>query len=488
MDCMMLDDAARRLPRIESQVAWTAAGVAVLVMVGYGAGADLRMSVALVGAVALVALAAVSYQHPRAAIAACFVMVLLAGTKFRMREASDSLDGSMDAQILFELALFAAVGVAVLAGWIAAGDRRPAPHLKMRPTYVEVLLGGYAGIALLSTLWSAAPMLTLVRAGQLLVVSAMAIASVRMLTPAAALWAGCASVAVYSIGCSVIGPTFPWSSEFADASDRIRFAWFSVHPIAVGTLTGIAALGLLSTAFWTSPHRTGRLLGIPLYWHATPLVIILVMTNSRGPLLAFVAGVCTLAFLRLRSPARIPLMLVAAASMLVMVAIGPNLQAWIFSASTQSSALNDFFFQGQSTEGLLGLNGRLDLWTDLAPAMAAHPVLGYGYQASRATLLDVASWAGYAHNALMQTILDLGIAGTAALGLLVAVASSAAIRPRLAPWLRGTSAALMVFLVLNSVGTESFAGAPGFETLLLFVCALSVESSRRAASRAATPL
>jgi len=103
-------------------------------------------------------------------------------------------------------------------------------------------------------------------------------------------------------------------------------------------------------------------------------------------------------------------------------------------------------------------------------------VLGAGYQASRATLLDVASWAGYAHNALMQTFLDLGIAGTVALGLLVAIALSAVVRSRLAPWLRGTSAALMVFLVLNSIGTESFAGAPGFETLLLLVCALCATS------------
>ncbi|OLE45272.1 MAG: hypothetical protein AUI36_22855 [Cyanobacteria bacterium 13_1_40CM_2_61_4] len=473
---MMLVDAARRSPRIDPQLAWTAAGIAMLAAVGYAGAADLRISAALVGGVALVAVAAVSYQRPRTMLAACFSVVLVAGTKFRLRQASDSLDGSLDAQILFELGLFAAAGVAVLVCWIAAGDRR-------RPTIIEVLMGGYAGIALLSTLWSASPVLTLVRAAQLLVVSGMAIAAVRMLTPAGALWTACTSVALYAIACSVIGPTFPWASEFADASDRVRFAWFSAHPIAVGTLAGIAALGLLSTAFWTSPHRRNRLLGIPLAWHATPLVVILVLTNSRGPLLAFIAGVCTLAFLRLPWSARIPLVFIAAASSLVMVVAGPNLQEWLFSAYMQDSAMNHLFFQGQSAEGLLGLNGRLDLWTDLAPVMAEHPVLGSGYQASRATLLDVASWAGYAHNALVQSLLDLGIAGTVALGLLVAIALSAVVRSSLAPWLRGTSAALMVFLVLNSVGTESFAGAPGFETLLLFVCALCATSGPSSFSR-----
>jgi O-antigen ligase len=352
---------------------------------------------------------------------------------------------------------------------------------------VEVIIGTYAGIALMSTLWSAAPVLTLVRAGQLMVVSGVAIAAVRMLTPAGALWTACTSVAVYAIACSVIGPTFPWASEFGDAADRVRFAWFSAHPISVGTLTGIAALGLLSTAFWTSPHRRGRFLGIPLYWHAAPLLAILVFTNSRGPLLSFVVGVCTLAFLRLHRAARIPLLLVIAALLLVMIAGGPHLQEWIVSASMQDSALNRIFFQGQSAEGLLTLNGRLDLWADLAPSMAERPLLGYGYQASRATLLDLASWAGYAHNALMQTLLDLGLAGTVALGLIVAVALSAALRSALPPWLRGTSAALMIFLTLNSVGTESFAGAPGFETLLLFVCALAAASGRPSVACVAVP-
>jgi len=46
----------------------------------------------------------------------------------------------------------------------------------------------------------------------------------------------------------------------------------------------------------------------------------------------------------------------------------------------------------------------------------------------------------------------------------------------LTPWLRATVTALMLFLVLNSISTESFAGSPGFETLLLFICALCAAS------------
>lgn len=474
----MRADVADRSPSTDLHRAWAVAGMAALVMVGYAGAADLRVSAALVAVTGLVGLAVVSYQRPRATLSACFFIVLVAGTKFRRREASASLDGSLDAQILFELVLFAAVGVAVVAGWLATRDRR-------RLTMVELLVGGYAGIALLSTLWSAAPGLTLVRAGQLLVVSAVAIAGVRMLTAEVALWTACTSVAVYAIVCSAVGPTFPWASEFADAADRLRFAWFQVHPIAVGTLTAIAALGLLSTVFWRSPQRRARVLGLPLAWYATPLVMILVLTNSRGPLLAFIVGVCTLAFLRLRSSARLPLVLVAAALSLLIVAVGPDVHEWLFSAVAEDSTMSRVMFQGQSADGVLGLNGRMELWTELRPAMEEHAFLGYGYQASRAALLEIASWASYAHNALMQSILDLGLAGTVVLAALIAAALSAAFRPRLPQWLRGTSTALMVFLVLNAVATESFAGAPGFETLLVFVCALCASSGPPAFSRAA---
>ena len=431
-------------------------------------------------AAALAGWAALSYQRPRAVLSASFLLVLIAGTKFRRREASDSLAGSMDAQIAFELGVFAAVAVAVLLWWIAQ-------RFNVRLTTVEMLIGGYAGIALLSTLWSVAPAMTAVRATQLLIVSALAIAAVRMLTPMGALWTACTSVAVYAIACAVVGPTFPWTSEFADAADRVRFAWFQVHPIAAGTLAAIAALGLLSAAFWTSPHRRSRILGVPLACYAIPLVLILVMTNSRGPLLAFVVGAGALAFLRVRWPVRLTLMLVPAALVLLLVAAGPDVRAWLLSFDRQDTAVARLFFQGQTADGLLGLNGRLDLWTELRPAMTEQALLGYGYQASRVVLLEVASWAGYAHNALVQTLLDLGIARARSLSSRSSPSPDPApSEPGLAPWLRGTSTALMVFLVLNSISTESFAGAPGFETLLLFVCALGAASGHPSPSRPPT--
>jgi hypothetical protein len=488
---MIRAEAASR-PPIDAPRARLIAGAAALVMVGYASAVDLRVSVALVGAVALAAWAVVAFHHPRTAMSASFFMVLAAGTKFRRREATDSLAGVLDAQIVFELGLFAAAGAAVFAAWYASrrhdrgasGPRSAWAAAVDRPGFTagELLIIGYAAFALLSTFWSAAPALTIVRGTQLLIVAALAIVAVRMLTPSRALWAACAAAAGYGLICTVVGPTFPWASEFADAPERNRFAWFSLHPIAVGTLAGIASLGLLSTAFWRPPGRARSFLGIPLSWYTVLLVVVLVFTKSRGPIIAFIAGAATLGLLRLPPPMRLALTLVAAATALVVLALGPNIDAWLFSAAMhEDSALARLFFQGQTADGLLRLNGRLDLWEEVEPAMADHMLLGHGYQASRSVLLEVASWAGYAHNAILQTILDLGMAGALVISGLMAVALSNAVRPGLAPWLRGTSAALAVFLVLNSISTESFAGAPCFETLLLFICVLCTAAGRTAA-------
>jgi len=165
------------------------------------------------------------------------------------------------------------------------------------------------------------------------------------------------------------------------------------------------------------------------------------------------------------------------------VASGPDVQAWLGSAANQDSAMSRLFFRGQSADTVLGLSGRMELWDDLRPAIAGHSLFGYGYQASRSVVLDVASWAAYAHNALLQTILDLGLIGTLALVALVTIGLFGALfralgatTRGLTPWLRATVAALMVFLVLNSISTESFAGSPGFETSLLFICALCAAS------------
>jgi O-antigen ligase len=445
--------------------------MAALALVGYAAAIDLRVSAALLGAIILAVAGLVAYRYPSASLSVSVMLILLTGTKFRRREATASLEGAIDAQIAFELGLFVLVGGALLAWWMAMGRHR-------RLSRLELLIGGYTGIALLSALWSEAPTLTLVRGVQLAIVAGLAVASVRTLGPSRALWTACAGVALYTVACTASGPTFPWVAEFADAEYRNRFAWFSVHPIAVGTTAAMATLGILSAVFWAPPTPWRRMLGLPLALYALPLAVILVATNSRGPLLACVAGAGVMVFLRCSVAVRVLLALTATAVLLLMFMAGRDVQALLATVETGDSAISQMLLQEQTLDDLLGLNGRLKLWTEASPMMIEHFWLGQGYQASRATMLAIADWAGYAHNALMQSVLDLGVVGTVALVALVIAGLWRAFTPSPDRWLQGTSAAPMVFLVLMSISMEMFAGAPAFETLLFFICVLVGGPSR----------
>ena len=438
--------------------------VVVMAIAGYLAATNLHVVAAFAGALALAAWGAVAFQYPRAAVSTSFVALLFAGTKFRTRDATDSLAGVMDAQIALELALFAAVGAAVVAVWIAGRyDRR-------RLSATEGLILGYAALALLSTSWSLAPSVTFVRATQLAIVSALALLAVRVVAPSRALWTACSALAVYVIACAcstlIVAPAW----EDYSAGD-FRFAWFAVHPIAAGTLAAIAALGTLSATVFRQAGGV-RILGLPRILVMLALIAVLVLTNARGPLLAFLAAAGVLLMMRMHSALRILVVIVATSSVLVYLMTGADFHTWMSAAAEHDSTLNRMFFRGQTADTVLELNGRLGLWDDLRPAIAAHVLLGYGYQASRAVVLDTAPWAGYAHNALLQVMLDLGVTGTLALIGLVVVGLAGAFRSALNPWERATVVALLVFLLLNSVSSESFAGAPGFETLLLLMCVL----------------
>jgi O-antigen ligase len=149
-------------------------------------------------------------------------------------------------------------------------------------------------------------------------------------------------------------------------------------------------------------------------------------------------------------------------------------------------------FRGQTTDQLVSLTGRVALWEAAVPLFYERPALGYGYHGSRPILLRYAKWAGYAHNGFLQTLLDLGIIGTLllwpALGWLIL---TSLIRPfhhrdRTAAqeaFVLGTA----VFLVLNSLTSESFTGTPGYEVLLLFAC-ISVASHLHRTEAAVKPL
>jgi O-antigen ligase len=470
--------------RATSFVPLNLAGVtSVLALIGFGyAGVpNLPVVGAVAGCLALAVWVVIAFQQPGVATGVSFAAVLAAGTKFRLRDATDSLAGVMDAQVALELALYACAGAALLGA--CASRRFP----RTRVSAAEWLVLGYAALALISSGWSRAPALTFVRAVQLAIIAGVAIAAVRILSPSSAMWTASRALAIYVVACALSTAVFAAETTFDPEDTSFRFAWFAVHPITAGTLAAIAALAMFSPSLFERSDAN-RIAGLPRWLLTTGLAAILILTRARGPLLAFVAAIAVLMLMRASWRMRFALAGVASACLFVYLAVGADFRDWLDAASSNRDAtVNRMFFRGHTADRVLSLNGRLDLWSDLSPTISANPVLGHGFQASRAVVLDAAPWAAYAHNALLQGLLDLGLVGAAALIALVGTAGAGALRCASDRWLQALTMAMMVFLTLNSISTESFAGSPGVETLLLFLCVLCTTSPRPAGRGVAAP-
>jgi O-antigen ligase len=455
-----------------------AAAIGLLVIVGYLGASDLRVAAALAGVVALGGWAAVARRHPRAVLAASIWAVLLAGTKFRIREPDASLRGLLDAQIVMELATYGAIAVAIVVIWVFRFEGRQFwPEGWQRRWFAggEYVLLAYAALALLSTLWSAAPTLTLVRGMQLLILVALAMTAVRLFSPSRAWWIVSAAVIVYVLIGAALAAAVPSVFRAADEGAAFRFTWFAFRPVGAGTLAALAALASMSVLVHRPPGplHTGTRLVLGLC--TVPLTLVLLLTKARGPLLAFVAGAGVLLVMRARPSIRARLAVAGAAAALIVIFAGPAAEGWLAAQEGRDSALTTLIFRGQRPEDVLRLSGRAELWEEIRPLVANRVLLGYGYQGSRSLLLDLASWASYAHNAFLQTLLDLGAIGVTALAAVIGAALLALTRQADADrqWLRAIAAATAVFLLCNSLVSESFAAAPGPELFLLCLCALS---------------
>src|SRR5262245_17585632 len=99
----------------------------------------------LVGVCGLVALGIVITLQPRQALACAFFAVMLAETKFGMRDSGPLLVGNVDSQMLFEICLYSVILLVVVLNLLSSA----CPPLS--PTGVEWALFGYVLLALLSS-------------------------------------------------------------------------------------------------------------------------------------------------------------------------------------------------------------------------------------------------------------------------------------------------------------------------------------------------
>jgi len=437
----------------------------------------------VVGVVALALLAAaagaVARARPIAALNGAFFVILLAATKFRARPATASVAGEIDAQVLFELGLYAVIGlVAVMAASSQSFHRR-------RLTPAEILLALYSIIAVGSALWSRAPMLTLVKSTQLGILFVLCVVAVRVMEPEGLLHSISGVAIPYVLVCGCLAVVFPWAENQVSTNPG-RFSWFYVHPISAASY---AAVGLLAVYFWARFGKTPRqrITLLRAFMLALPLVVILLLTRARGPLIATVVAI-GLVTIRTRVPRWLIAGVGAAALILLATYVngGVSWRQWLNSHS--GDTVTQFLLRGQDVEDVADFSGRTELWKGATTLFEARPFLGYGYGGARNLLLERLPWAGDAHNGMMQSLLDAGLIGSLPLwAALVWAFSMVLFRDRRrgpADYAQPAAAAFLTFALLNSTTDVGFA-EPGYLFALTVVCVLAAERLSNGGARLA---
>ena len=327
--------------------------------------------------------------------------------------------------------------------------------------------------------------MSLVRSTQLAILLLFIVSAFRLLGPQKFLNALLASVLLYTLVFSVAALTLPAASLGRVLHGHVtRFTWFGTHPLIVATFAATSGIIVLAQILFAQEALRRRILGVPIWIILPPLIVILVATRARGQLIAFVAVV---AYLLVRRFGRLWMFAVGipVVAGLLTIYLNSDIEVGeLLERHRGGNAVVEYIYRRQSVEQLTSLSGRKELWEIVGGLVSSRPIAGYGFAASRKVLLDKIPWASYAHNALAQVLLNLGIFGALLLfGVLGSCFVTGSGHPQhnrnpSAPYLSGVLG-VALFLALVSLIHESFAGVPGYEIALLMICSLAAERFRR---------
>lgn len=402
---------------------------------------------------------------------ALIFIVLLATSEytFRQRDAGLALEGSIDLQVLVQLAIWVSVGAWVL---------RYAARLGQVFTFTDLGPSGRAfvataGLVLFGSFYGPVP-ISVVRASQFAMLAMVVMVTFRRLRGHAEaiheLWLWIRrSMFVICIVPAVLTRIVPiWTSfVFSASTGQRRYHWFTMHPIATANMLGIA-LVMVAGAYMVSRDRwfVGRREYLVLAPIGGLFAILLLWTKGRGTIGATAVA---MSVILLMAPIKRRRGLVMLGLWTVVVGLGVGL------AGTQ---LNNVAFRGQTTEEVLSLTGRTSLFELAIELFLERPIHGYGYLAGRYIYLDRFEWAGESHNVYLEIAVSLGVLGLAAFGFLIArtvVTLRRAARDRANPIapLVPEALALMVMTLVNGFTGQSFGGQPNSQTLA-FVFAILI--------------
>jgi exopolysaccharide production protein ExoQ len=392
----------------------------------------------------------------------CVVTLIVASDyKFRLRADDQAVSGNADPFVLLEIGLYGIVALFLFLKF------RPATGIR-RTNTLTCLAYSYAIVLACSALYSPYLALAVVRAAEVVVVLALSRSIARHATLAdvhriahgfAALMAG--SVL---FGLAVPFPQLPTQIG--------RFTWLYVHPVQAGEMLAVGVVILTGYVVAHGLDRPGPHWRLPVY-----LLLLavcgggLVATQTRGAVIGALTGIFVVVWTRWRGQRKVEAGIVAAVLLVIF-------------ALSSSSVIESFFARGESLEKLSTLNSRTDLWAYAFSLFPEHPLYGFGLTASRGLFLDTIGLGG-GHNALVNILIDTGLAGAlvwAALLVMVLRSASRLAKNTARPELRvdrGIILAVMLCLMADSVFTQELGAPANVACTWLFVIVAWVNLATR---------
>jgi O-antigen ligase len=377
-----------------------------------------------------------------------FALAFMSLIRVDVREATST---SLGLQARFELALqLLAVSCIVLASIVGRISVRLTPALLLWITF--------GAFAVLSALWAPQPQLAAFKGLQLIaLVTITAITAMQFGSRQAAARLLAWLTTVTLSGAIVLQVLMGGVGSLLQSYEmgRTRLTVLSIHPLILGGVAGAAAILLLAQ------HPRG------FDWAAvTFLTAVTVLTAARAPMAVLAVLAIAWIVVRFSTPKYRFAFGIAGVAGAVLL---PGILTLLVRSGWSISSLLD----GMNTRNFRTLNGRIPLWqetlnrVDVASGSGLNLLNGLGYASFRYVGLEVYSFAGDAHNALLQVYVELGVIGV----LLWSLAVLACVRSAWssAPSLRGRLLDVLPVLYILAIQTMEASLADSRSFLLIFL-------------------
>jgi O-antigen ligase len=343
---------------------------------------------------------------------------------------------------------------------------------RLRPVTRTELAGGlFLAVATASTLWSINHRSTLLKAGSLAIAYLTIMALARLDERTGQRTLDAMALVVYLIVASALVQlaVAPGAVMISiDGPGTVPRLQGQLPAIAADLLGFYATAGILFAAKRVGPAWTqDRLVRIAI---VAICLLVLVLTRARTA-----AGLLALGLLLLYG--RAILQRLAALSerdrRWLFIAAGAAVAVLAIGAGVEHRRVLSLLSRGQSVRWLLSLQGRTVTWGDALRVWIHRPVLGYGYYSGHRFAIPVRPGFENLQNLdsmWVETLVDVGVVGVAAMALLVASAARDLLKPIAADPQLAIRRVLFALAVLASFVNPSLQDVSYTMLLLGVVC------------------